>query len=42
VACGLGDAVRLTFDLAGLLSRLTVAPTRAAALALLNASDDST
>jgi anti-anti-sigma factor len=33
VVCGLGDAVRLTFDLAGLLSRLTVAPSRAAALA---------
>jgi len=42
VACGLGDAVRLTFDLAGLLSRLTVAPTRAAALAILNGRGDST
>lgn len=40
VVCGLGDPLRLTFDLAGLLSRLTVAPTRAAALALLNARAD--
>jgi anti-anti-sigma factor len=38
VACGLADALRLTFDLAGLLSRLTIAPTRAAALALLSDS----
>ena len=42
VACGLGDAVRLTFDLAGLLSRLTVAPTRAAALTLLSEPGDPT
>lgn len=41
VACGLGDAVRLTLDLAGVLPRLTVAPTRAAGLALLNELFDS-
>jgi len=35
VVCGLGDAVRLTFDLAGLLPRLTVVPSRADALAAL-------
>jgi len=40
VVCGLGDALRLTFDLAGLLSRLTVAPTRAAALAALTGRAD--
>jgi anti-anti-sigma factor len=41
VVCGLGDAVRLTFDLAGLLAPLTVAATRASALALLNDPGDS-
>jgi anti-anti-sigma factor len=35
VVCGLGDAVRLTFDLAGVLPRLTVVPSRTAALAAL-------
>jgi anti-sigma B factor antagonist len=35
VLCGAGDALRLTFDLAGLSERLRVAPSRAAAAALL-------
>jgi anti-sigma B factor antagonist len=35
VLCGAGDALRLTIDLAGLSDRLTLAPSREAATALL-------
>jgi anti-sigma B factor antagonist len=33
VVCGVADAVRLTFDLAGLLPRMTVEPSRERAIA---------
>ena len=41
VVCGIGDAVRLTLDLAGLYGRLTVAPSRASATALFIQSSRS-